>query len=197
VTLEGSDGYNEYQRERPWACVVEESCPFDDVAASWKTAGDVVQRSFEFNTTQPSPVWQPVEDSHAGVEFEIQFVGVRATITGPFGRAEFIDNIKMRAEPTGRALRGKPHKIVSNSSSGVLSASNGKKITSTVNSNHDTRVGRPSDRITLELGFASATGDRSALSGRSGRPKGVRERNRGLDQELRRAEEAARPADCA
>src|SRR5688572_20227050 len=42
---------------------------------------------------------------------------------------------------------GSHTKLVSNSSSGVLSALNGRKIASTVKSNHDRRVGRPSERI--------------------------------------------------
>ena len=42
---------------------------------------DVVQGAFEFNATQPAAFWQPIEDGHAGIEFEIQFVCVGATIS--------------------------------------------------------------------------------------------------------------------
>ncbi len=36
---------------------------------------------------------------------------VGATIARPSSGAELIDNIKVRAEPPARALRGKPHEV--------------------------------------------------------------------------------------
>ncbi len=54
-----------------------------------------------------------------------------------------------KCEPTQPRVRsaGNQTKLVSNSSSGALSRSNGRKMPSTVNSSHDARVGRPNERM--------------------------------------------------
>ena len=146
--LERGDWDYHHERERPGTGIVEEAGAIDTITHLWQASRHVVQRAFQLQPTQPLPLRKPVEHRNACVELEIQLVRVRRRSVGLLAGLNLSTMSKWElSQPRVRSPESQM-KLVSNSSSGVLSRSNGRKIASTVNSSHDARVGRPRERMT-------------------------------------------------